>query len=211
MTDAATTMDEPAKAGVAAGRVSRRRAWLLFVAVTAGVLAADLVLKAAAFRYVAGEPVVAVEESASDPTFWRRYPHEPVTLVPGVLSLRLTTNTGAVFGLGKGGRWLFVAGSVLAAGVILYFFRQSPARAWPLHMALGMILAGALGNLYDRLVYSCVRDMLYLFPGVELPFGLSWPGGQRELYPWIFNLADAALIVGVLGVLVWTWIAEPRT
>jgi len=57
-------------------------------------------------------------------------------------------------------------------------------------------------------MYSAVRDMLYLFPGVKLPFGLRWPGGNgqgsNELYPWIFNLADAVLLIGLVFIFITT-------
>jgi signal peptidase II len=79
-----------------------------------------------------------------------------------------------------------------------------------LHFGLALILAGALGNLYDRIMYGAVRDMLYLFPGVKLPFGITWPGGNPELYPWIFNIADAALCVGVVLIIL-TMLRKPRT
>ena len=55
--------------------------------------------------------------------------------------------------------------------------------------------------LYDRMMFAAVRDMFWLFPGVKLPFGWTYPrflGGGDDLYPWIFNLADAALLLGVL-------------
>ena len=110
--------------------------------------------------------------------------HESQTVIPGVLDLRLTLNTGAVFGLGKGGRSIFIAVSVLAVAVLGWLFVRSQSRAWPLHVAYALILAGALGNLYDRFHFSAVRDMLHLFP-------------ETALWPWIFNLADAALMVGV--------------
>lgn len=197
-----------AASDIPAGRSGR--AIMLFVAMTVVILAADLVIKYAAFRYVAGDPIPLTAELASDPYFSHRFPHDPVPVVPGVLNLQLTTNTGAVFGLGKGGRWLFVVVSVVALAIIGRIFWRSPARATALHMSLALILAGALGNLYDRVVYSAVRDMFHLFPGSHLPFGFSWPDGSTMLYPWIFNLADAALIVGVLGVLIITWANELR-
>ena len=192
---AAGTPDAPFTAH--AGRSAR--ALLLFAAITAIVLAADLTLKRVAFRYVAGEPVRNIAASAEDHhTFWRqRYPHPPVTVIPGILSLKLTTNTGAVFGLGKGGQWVFVLVSIVATVLILRIFWRSPARAWPLHTALALILAGALGNLYDRVRFSAVRDMLWLFP-------------ETRLWPWIFNLADAALLVGVALVIAQTWGRELR-
>lgn len=194
-----------------------RHALLLFVLVTLGVLAADLALKYAAFYHVAGPPVQV------DPNRPHAIPHhDPVSIVPGVLSLRLTTNTGAVFGVGKGGQWVFIIVSIIAVGVIARLFWCSSARARVLHLSLAMILAGALGNLYDRLKYSAVRDMLYLFPETTLPYGWRWPAslselwptvtntGAHQLYPWVFNLADAALLLGVGTIIVITWWRELR-
>ena len=46
-------------------------------------------------------------------------------------------------------------------------------------------------------MYDAVRDLFLLFPGVNLPFGWSWPGGARGLYPWIFNAADVYLVLAL--------------
>lgn len=186
-------------------------AWFGILALA--LLAADLVVKSWSFRTVAGEPVINIEESAVDHAgFWSRHMHEPVVVIPHVLSLRLTTNTGAVFGLGKGSQWFFALASMAATGFILWMFARSPARAFWLHTALAMVLSGALGNLYDRVRYRAVRDMFYLFPGIHLPFGWSWSPGVTEVYPWIFNIADAALVVGVglLVILMWKYDTRPR-
>ena len=165
----------------------------LFLGVALAVLAGDLLLKYVAFHQVAGQPVVMHD----DPRQTVIPPHEPVRVIPGVLNLHLTTNTGAVFGLGRGYRWAFIVVSVIAAGVILYLFWRSSSRAWLLHLALALILAGALGNLYDRIRYAAVRDMLHLFP-------------EAGLWPWIFNLADAALMLGVGLMLVISFSQERR-
>ena len=72
-----------------------------------------------------------------------------------------------------------------------------------------MILSGALGNLYDRFMFAAVRDMFWLFPRVELPFGWHWPnmiGGGKEVYPWIFNLADVYLVLGIPLILIYNWL-----
>ena len=174
----------------------------LFLLVAVVVLAGDLALKWYAFEYVAGGPVVL--DNTFAPHFGVPH-HEPTVLVPKVLNLQLTANAGAIFGMGKGSRWLFVAVSIIATGFISRVFWRSPAKAKVMHIGLGLILAGALGNLYDRVVYGLVRDMLHLFPETDLPFGLSWPGGGRGLYPWIFNLADVALLAGVALVIYFTW------
>ncbi|MEX0776033.1 MAG: signal peptidase II [Phycisphaeraceae bacterium] len=181
-------------------------AWAIFALTTLLVLAADLGFKAWSFAHVAGEPIVLTPLTAEDPhAFWDEHPHPPMVVVPHILSLRLTTNTGAVFGMFKGGQLFFVAVSILATAVIVRVFWTSLAGAWTSHLALGLILAGALGNLYDRVRFNAVRDMLLLFPGVHLPWGLNWPGGNREVYPWIFNLADAALLIGVVIMFLVLW------
>jgi signal peptidase II len=163
------------------------------------LLATDLIVKHYAFEHVAGRPV-SLERDASGqlPPI---PPHGQVTVIPRVLALHLTLNQGAVFGLGQGGRWVFVAFSVVAAVVLVLVFAPSRPDSRLLHLALGAVLAGALGNLYDRLAYGVVRDMLHLFPGVRLPFGWRWPDGSNEVYPWIFNVADACLVIGLIVLL----------
>jgi len=173
-----------------------RAAVLRFGLVFVIVLAADLVSKHLAFAHVADLPVdmdlVREHGIAAIPG------HEPIIVVPRVLGLRLTLNEGAIFGLGAGGRWIFVTIGSVALLVVVGLFARSRPGQWVTHLALASILAGAIGNLVDRVLYGMVRDLLWLFPGVELPFGWSWPGSAGTgLYPWIFNVADAALVVGV--------------
>ena len=181
--------------------------WVFAVAVTLLVLTGDLALKSWSFHTVAGKPVIVTQNSVDDPLFWHEYAHEPVPVVPYVLSLKLTLNSGAVFGFGKGKQWLFILISIAAVGVLGRVFWTTRAGAFWSHLALALILAGALGNLYDRIRFNAVRDMMWLFPGVKLPFGWRWPGnpGSDDIYPWIFNLADAALVVGVVLLLIIIW------
>jgi signal peptidase II len=175
------------------------KAIVRFAIIVVLAVAGDLLLKWYAFENVAGIPIdrEVLRESAG----LAIPPHDPVTVVPGVLSLHLTVNHGAVFGIGQGGRWIFVVIAVVACAIIARVFWVSRAKDWLLHAALALITGGALGNLYDRFFFGMVRDMLLLLPETNLPFGWAWPGGSRLAYPWIFNLADAALCVGI-GVIV---------
>lgn len=180
---------------------------IIFFVIAAVVLAGDLIVKHLSFAHVADQPILLTANNAHDPSVIPH--HEAVPLIPHVLSLKLTLNHGAVFGLGAGGRVFFIAVTLIAIVTIITLFWRSDHQQRVLHVGLSLVLAGALGNLYDRIVYAAVRDMLYLFPGVKLPFGLSWPGGISELYPWIFNVADVALCVGV-GLILLTMLRKPR-
>ena len=197
----------PADVARCAGRCPR--SLVVFIVCTGAVVTADLTFKAWAFRHVADEAVV-LDRRHPDDLVPR---HEAWVLVPSILSLHLSTNTGAVFGLGRGNQGLLAVVSIAATVAIAWVFVRTSAGAWATHVALALLLSGALGNLYDRFRFGAVRDMLWLFPGVELPFGWAWPGGgeqRRQLYPWLFNIADAALVVGVILLLILMWQADRR-
>lgn len=188
---------------------------IFFAAVALGTLTGDLVIKSLAFEHVAAAPIVLTRDNSADPTTIPN--HVEVVLIPKLLALKLTVNTGAVFGLGKGRQWFFAIVSVVAVFVLLRVFYSSRVGAVWLQAACALILAGAIGNLYDRFTFHAVRDMFWLFPGVKLPFGWTWPGDADSLYPWLFNLADAALLLGVTLLVLVMWRherhqqAEPAT
>jgi signal peptidase II len=130
-----------------------------------------------------------------------RVESETSRAIPEWLHFKVTLNEGAVFGLGQGNQVLFGIVSVLAIGFLTYLFITSGTRRF-YQFVLGMLLAGVLGNLYDRMVYRYVRDMIYALPGWQWPGewvipGINYPGPGREVFPWIFNIADTLLCVGV--------------
>lgn len=104
-------------------------------------------------------------------------------LIPGWLHFEVTTNIGAVFGLGQGHRLLFLSVSIIAIGFLFWLFAKSDNRRWQ-QVFLGMLLAGVMGNMYDRVIYGYVRDMVHILP--------AW-----GVFPWIFNVADVLLCTGV--------------
>ena len=134
--------------------------------------------------------------------------------IPGWLHFKVTINQGAVFGLGQGNRWLFVTVSILAIGFLSYLFATSGRQRF-YQFVLGLLLAGVLGNMYDRVRFGYVRDMIYALPDRHMPG--TWqvpllnypPGPDRELFPWIFNIADVLLCVGVGLMVVYSFFA-PR-
>jgi signal peptidase II len=197
--------DSPDSAGPRQPARTSLAAWLLLIIVAGGGLAIDIGSKRWAFATVAGHQVdVDRARAISDADYNPIPPHAGVTAMPGdLLDFRLVLNSGAVFGIGAHQRWFFVGFSIVAIGVAVWIFGwRTDARHWLLHIGIALILAGALGNLWDRLLLGRVRDFLHMLPGWKLPFGLAWPGGNAEVWPWIFNGADVMLLVGMAIVLV---------
>ena len=129
----------------------------------------------------------------------RLHPVDPrrIEFIPGWLHFDVTANQGAVFGIGQGQRTLFVVVSAAAIIFITYLFATS-GKQRIYQIILGMLLAGVLGNLYDRLTYGYVRDMIHALP--------RWPSA----FPWIFNVADSLLCVGVFLMIVYSFLYKPR-
>lgn len=180
------TVDHASASRPGGGRaVYSAAAWARFAVPAVAGLVVDLWTKAASFPG-------GIEGEGLHPA---RFHHEAQEIVPGVLGFTTTINKGAVFGIGQGMSWLFVVFSIVAMAAIMFVFTRSFRSQWVLHVALGLITAGAIGNLYDRVVYGGVRDML--------KFEVDW-------YPYIFNIADVLLCIGVpLLMAVWLFTKDP--
>ncbi len=232
--------------------------WLRFGLVAVGGLALDLWSKHWAFGVLPqGTP--------------------PRIVIPHLLEFQTMLNKGALFGIGAGRTSLFLVASALALVLVLWMFSQTPRHRRLLHVALGAILAGALGNMYDRATVKLLDRPLpagnrLVFvartgtdergtilreypPGQrgaafrmwpdrahpsayvvqQLPRGLRMRLNQpprevgfvrdflkipttvpewgwiparfrgKELWPWVFNVADTLLVVGVGVLAVHLW------
>lgn len=87
-------------------------------------------------------------------------------------SIKYAENTGSAFSLFQGYNLIFILASLIALGLVIYYFRKYP-------VGFSLIIAGITGNLIDRLFFGFVRDF------ISVGF---WP---------IFNVADACNVVGV--------------
>ena len=174
-------------------------AWAVLLGVAAVGLVLDLWSKSWAFLHVAGEPVVLVRQELLNRPEAMLLPPDRIEVLPwGLLDFQLMLNSGAVFGLGAGHRGLLIAFTAVAVGIALWIFGwRTGARSPVVHLGIGLVLAGALGNLWDRILFGRVRDFLYMLPEWNLPLGLTWPGGRPEVWPWIFNVADVLLLIGL--------------
>ena len=107
----------------------------------------------------------------------------PVDVIPGFARFDGTWNPGVTFGLAAGWTQPILAFTVVASLGIFAWLLLTRSRRVLLHVALGMILAGALGNLYDRWKWQEVRDFIDVYVGEK-----HWPA---------FNVADSMIVVGV--------------
>ncbi len=114
-----------------------------------------------------------------------------------ILSFTYLTNTGVAFGLFPQFGDLFTILAVVVVGAILIFQRSLPPEDWLLHLALGLQVGGALGNLVDRLFRGSVVDF------IDVNF---WP---FQNWP-VFNLADSAIVVGVALLMLSSWLDHKR-
>lgn len=136
--------------------------------------------------------VVAADQVSKDLAL-DRLSDSPVDLIHGWLSLRLTFNSGAAFGLGRQWPQVFLAVTLVVVAVILYLTPRvrSPALLVP----LGMIVGGGLSNVGDRL-FRANRGQVIDFIDVH-----HWP---------VFNLADSSIVVGVILVVLLSWTSPER-
>ncbi|MCH2111223.1 MAG: signal peptidase II [Planctomycetes bacterium] len=123
---------------------------------------------------------------------WQFWGQGPVPVFDDWLSWHTIFNPGGVFGIGRDWTVVLTVVRVIAAGVLVYLIRrQSDSNRAGLY-TLGLLLAGACGNLYDNLSAwmpwdgnGQVRDFIRVDLGV--PFFDPWP---------IFNLADSYITLG---------------
>ena len=138
---------------------------------------------------------------------------ERIDVIPGFFQLVHVENTGAAFGiLGdfEYAMWVFAVFTVVAIGVLISLYREVPATARFMPLALGLILSGAVGNAIDRAHKQAVTDFLRVY--TDHPAARRWlleNLGTAE-YP-SFNIADIAISVGVVMFLFAEVFLRPKT
>ena len=125
-------------------------------------------------------------------------PYRPTNVIPWLaplLSFTLVENTGVAFGLFPALGPLFMWLAMLVVVGILVFRRSIPASDLWVHLSLGLVTGGAVGNVIDRVARGYVVDFL------DVNF---WP-----LATWpVFNFADSAIVIGVVVLMVDSFLAE---
>ena len=118
--------------------------------------------------------------------------------VAGPFFLTMVWNQGVSFGLLRAdqdlGRWLLTGFSLIAAVGLTVWMLRTPHRF--LAVSLALIVGGAIGNAIDRIAYGAVFDFVHVHVGT-----FSW---------YVFNVADAAIVAGVIGLVYDSVVLEGR-
>ncbi|MFQ6551177.1 signal peptidase II [Aestuariibius insulae] len=117
-----------------------------------------------------------------------------IDVVPPFLNLRMAWNEGINFGLfstdSNTMRWILIGFALaLSVGVLIWIAREAPGK-WG-YVSAGILVGGALGNVIDRILYGAVADFL----------NMSCCGIDN---PYAFNVADIAIFVGAIGLILFT-------
>jgi len=118
---------------------------------------------------------------------------DTIPVIDGFFHLTYVKNPGAAFGMLVDKRWLFIAVTLATLAIIVYVARRESGQSVWLAIALGLVAGGAAGNLVDRVREGLVIDFLDF----------------RGIWPYVFNVADSAIVVGV-AVLAWQLIRPDR-
>ena len=114
-----------------------------------------------------------------------------IDVLPPYLNFRMAWNDGVNFGLfgsdSDAMRYVLIALALMISLVVLYWVRNAPG--WKVPGFAGLVIGGALGNVFDRIQYGAVADFL----------NMSCCGIDNR---YSFNIADASIFIGLLGLVV---------
>lgn len=121
--------------------------------------------------------------------------YQSINIIPGFFNLTLAKNTGIAFSFLEGKLPLIIIMTMIIILIILKYLKHSNPNKYE-SICYGLIIGGAIGNLLDRIIYHYVIDFLDF-----KIFNYSFP---------IFNLADTAIVIGVILLIILSVIEESR-
>lgn len=152
---------------------------IIWFAVAAVAVAVDQVSKVLAVKYLADGPV---------------------TVIPYVLDFTYVENDGMALGLMDEHRWVFMTLSTIAiVALIVYLIGWKPKSKFAC-AALALVLGGGIGNMIDRFFYVGIQGDTVGEKVVRDFIDVNMFG---DLWPWVFNVADACVCVGGAMLFVW--------
>ncbi|MGO4887854.1 signal peptidase II [Anaerobacillus sp. MEB173] len=122
---------------------------------------------------------------------------ESIPIIENIFYITSHRNRGAAFGILQGQMWFFYVVTVFVVGFVIYYLHKEAKNKPLMGLSLGLVLGGAIGNFIDRVFRGEVVDFLdviiitYDFP--------------------IFNVADSALVVGLIVIMVYVLFEDRKT
>ncbi len=144
-------------------------------------------MKKPGFQYAVILFLIALDQATKALVVKKVALYQSIPIIPGFFNITRIHNKGAIFGMfsQSGGRLvtgLLTGASLLALGFVVFYFLKTPASERLMKFSLTLILAGALGNLTDRVLRGQVVDFLDFYISRH-----HWP---------FFNVADSCISVG---------------
>lgn len=140
-------------------------------------------------------PVIALDQISKAIIRSSMFVGQSISVLGDFFKISFVENRGIAFGIPASNHLLFTIFSAIASlAILFYFYRMRHESLW-MRNGLVLILGGAIGNLIDRIVFKKVVDFL------DFGFGnIRW---------WVFNVADAAVVIGMF-LLIYITIQEER-
>ena len=140
--------------------------------------------------------VVVLDQASKWLVLQHLQPYTSMAVLPH-FNLTLTHNYGTAMNIiAEGNRWILAGLNVVIIGFLIGWLAREPARFGLLTLGLALVIGGAVGNVIDRLRFGYVVDFLHFY----------W--GDWSFY--IFNAADSAITVGVVGILLAQFVDHRR-
>lgn len=127
--------------------------------------------------------LVAIDQLTKWLVVLKLKPIHDIPIIEGVFHLTYVENRGAAFGIFQGKHLMFIViTAIVVSSVSIYYFQLPPGKEYHwMRLAFILLIAGAIGNVIDRLRFGYVIDFLY-FKLINFP---------------VFNIADICVVVGV--------------
>lgn len=115
--------------------------------------------------------------------------NEGIEIIKNLLSFEYLENRGAAFGMLQNKVWFLATTTFLVVGVILFYLIKYKPKSLLTRISFAMIISGAIGNFYDRVVYKYVVDFILVH--------------YKNVYHFpTFNVADIFVTLGTIGLII---------
>jgi len=159
------------------------------------------------FYLLIGFLVISIDQATKWLVYFLMDEGESIRVIGNFFRFTFIYNPRGAFGFGSSAGHLYIFLSIIAIIVIVYYFQKSRRVEKILRLNLSVILGGAFGNIIDRITHGKVVDFIDVeFFNINIEafsiFGIRLPGYNIDRWP-IFNIADCAVSIGTLGVIIY--------